>query len=111
MKGLITNLMIWTISCILKIVFNRLFYIFANLVLLIVSYQYHVLLLYLLMGIILAPFIAFIDYKHQKIKFERFLERKSEWYFYIPFFIFDILFWSFSVLAITGDIIFRSIDE
>jgi hypothetical protein len=66
---------------------------------------------YFLIGIIIAPFLASIDFKRQKIVMERVLGKSCGWHYYLPFFIFDVIFWVYSVLGITGDVIFGHIDR
>lgn len=66
---------------------------------------------YFALGFMLAPFVANIDFNRQKLKFEYEMEMTFRWYYYIPFFLADIVVWVYAVMGLTGDSIFGFIQS
>jgi hypothetical protein len=92
-------------------VFNRNSYIILNVLSIAFFEYYYNLWIYIMLGMVLAPFIAFIEFPRQKFKFEKELGEKFFWYHYIPFFVCDVLAWTYMVMGVTGDVIYGHITK
>ena len=84
-------------------IFNRKTYALLNVVVLWAFINYWGVGAYLLIGLLVAPALAYMDYEREKTKFEHDLGTKFLWYHYIPFFLFDIVTWVYAVMGLTGD--------
>ena len=101
----------WFVSRAAVFVFNRKSYVLLNVLSIAFFAHYYSFGLYLVVGLVLAPFVAFIDLPRQKYKFEKDVGETFFWYHYIPFFVCDVFAWTYMMMGVTGDVIFGHITK
>src|SRR3990167_8251053 len=96
----------FVLTFVAMFIFNRIFYVSLTIALMLVFVQNQWMVHWLLMGILAASLLSNLDGGRQKMAIEKLIKIKFKWYHYIPFFVFDAIVWPYSVLGITGDILF-----
>ena len=101
----------FVLTFVAMFIFNRIFYVTLTATLMLLFFQNHWMLHWLLMGLLAASLLSNLDGTRQKLAIEKLIKIKFKWYHYIPFFVFDAIVWPYSVLGITGDILFGQMEK